>query len=130
MLIMETDADYAKVVEIAATAGYTRTPGLLLDSPIEAIVNAGRWMALCDQCMSGRLVRPDRGFWCAGCGNEAHGGVERPLVWPDADTMAAIEQILGVRPKRNRNWQPPETVEFLADENAQRDLPTFGHGSD
>ena len=89
-----------------------------------AEVNHGRWLVDCPfGCASAQhAVRSDRRFFCVECSN---GGTCMwvPVVWPDDDQVAAIEELLEARPDpTTRNWRPGEPVDSLADENTAHGL--------
>lgn len=75
-------------------------------------LNHGRWVVDCpeDGCFNAELATTDR-FVCSICGHRGR------IVWPD--NRAEIERLTLVRPVRNRNWFPGETVAGLAAENAE-----------
>lgn len=89
------------------------------DTPVAAIVNAGRWIAICDACGGAEYVDPEMPLlMCASCWNAAHGHQWRTVVLPDETTRVGVEEALLKRPVANRNWQPTETVADLLAENA------------
>jgi hypothetical protein len=79
-------------------------------APIQACINHGRWVALCD-CGAGMAIDPD---WpearCFGCGTVHH------VIVVPAD-RATIETVLLARPPQHRHWAPTETVDDLRAEN-------------
>ena len=82
-----------------------------LGSPasLVAYLNHGRWVADCE-CRAGILV--DRGGGLYGCREcRTFWLIEVPI---DA---AEIDRVVSMRPLRNRNWLPGETVGDLMVEN-------------
>ena len=121
-LIMETDHDYALVEYIGAKNGNVHHQGVMIEAAhVPARVDHGRWLVQCPTCSSARLAHPDRGFWCAHCGNPTARGHDLVIDWPAR--ILTIELILSFRPIENRWWFPGETIEELAAENAAHDLP-------
>lgn len=82
-------------------------------SPVQAIVNHGRWIALCPaaDCPGGaELVWRERPLlFCMACGNRSVGGQWRLVVLPE--NAAEIEASLAPRPKHEQGWVPdPEPL--------------------
>ena len=86
---------------------------------LTAEINYGRWIGRCE-CGAGIAVHP---AWdwagCLDCGT-----VYTEIVFPDAQTLRAVVQALGVRPDgaggqrhQNRSWLSSETVLDLRREN-------------
>lgn len=82
-----------------------------------ARVNYGRWMVDC-RCGSGALADPAfpeaRCFYC--------GAVIHPIRFPPMPDRVRLEQLLVVRPIEHRHWRPNESIESLADDNAEHGL--------
>jgi hypothetical protein len=92
------------------------------------IVNWGRWLARCPRpgCTfaeyygvapaNGALrvggLQLDRYVCLAGCGGAY------AATWPAPSLRAGIEQLLALRPAAHRNWEPPQTLADLLEENA------------
>jgi hypothetical protein len=83
--------------------------------PVNAIVNHGRWLAVCE-CGGAELVSPnDPIFFCFSCCNSAHDYHVRPVQFPKGPDK--IEKALMKRADpKHRNW---ESSESLADLEAQ-----------
>lgn len=119
LLACYPEAEIAPLNLVAPTAG-----------PLVARVNHGRWIASCSCGMLG-LPRPGCIVfldvllgWCVRCGNGAWGGGWRRIVAPEPDERRLIEAVLLCRPNvGDRNWEPGETVELLAAENAAHGDP-------
>lgn len=81
---------------------------------VAARANWGRWVADCPYCPSALWVEPgSTDFVCGDCHSRAG------IVWPDQETVYAIERLLMQRPNVvTRNWEPGETVRDLMVENA------------
>lgn len=98
------------------------------DGPVTvAFVNQGRWIAVCPfGCGSAQVVaESDRRFYCCGdngCQNWSVGNMTIPVVWPEAELQAQIEDLLMLRPRVFRNWEPGETLELLDLENETRGM--------
>lgn len=78
-----------------------------------AYVNEARWVADCPNCNGGIAASPRSPIGaCLDC------GYIYAIAFPDEKTISDVEDILGERPAKNRNWYPQrESVEFLAIEN-------------
>lgn len=87
-------------------------------SPVYAEVNCNRWTAKCGVCGGAQVLSEhDKRFFCVDCLNVLQGNQWRPVIWPK--NRKAIEEILNARPlPDNRHWEPHETVDALARENA------------
>lgn len=94
-------------------------PGVALGVTINAIVNTGRWLAVCPTCQGAEYVNLDNPlFFCCECRNQAVDHQPIPVTVPDTKTRSQIETYLGARPApANRNWLPGETVKDLRAEN-------------
>lgn len=108
--------------------GYEDALGGLADTavgdPAIAIINNGRWIALCPDpdCTGAELIDPaDPVFMCLSCGNIKNKilGVcrLRPVQLPGG--MAEIVKPLLQRPRINRNWIPKQTEKDLWEENIE-----------
>jgi hypothetical protein len=95
-------------------------------TPLEAVVNQGRWVVECDVCSSAQLTDPDdRRFFCVRCLNAQNQGRWRPVTWPEV--IAAIEQALEARPDEGtRNWSVSETLADLQAENQAHGVEVGG----
>lgn len=83
-----------------------------------AMVNHGRWIALCPLCGGAENVTADDPvFYCLSCGNERIDGRLMPAVFPDEAERREIEAALEKRQRLNQNWLPGETVIKLVAEN-------------
>lgn len=85
-----------------------------LDHPgVDVMVNHGRWVVLCMDCLAAQVASPlDKRFFCCECGNENHGGQWLHVNWPEDQLL--IESILERRPAReNQNWTVALTAEKL-----------------
>ena len=127
-----TALDYAKREKAKDTRDRIRKlaarHGLRLDEhtagkPVQAIIDYGRWIALCE-CGGAEAVDPkDQVFFCVSCGNDRTSGKLRKVNFPadyktiEAEVMArplkkrgagdAIEQQRLCKPKgKPRNWSP------------------------
>lgn len=78
-----------------------------------ARLNHGRWIVDCPECNGAELVTPDLRFRCQ---SGTHLAVEYAVRVPlEAEW---IMQLVAHRPVVNQNWQPGETLEDLARDNA------------
>jgi len=102
--------------------------------PVTARIDFGRWVADC-HCGGAEYVDfSDPIFFCFSCGNKAHNGSARRVIFPDATDIADIENALLERPVieraglsdsarslhsvpalagLSRSWNPGETIEDL-----------------
>ena len=104
--------------------------GNVCASPVEAFINAGRWLAACE-CTGVEYVTPDDPiFFCHQCGNAAHSGSARPVKFPDkrekieelllarrvkTQGRTATEQAFNARPMvagLGRDWSGESVVEL------------------
>lgn len=117
--------------------------GQVTGNPVQAMINHGRWIALCPKCGGAEYVDPyEKIFYCFSCGNAALKGHARPVEFPD--NRKEIEQavlqrpVLAVRgtnaiqrailavpltPGFSRTWMPGETLEDL-----KRQMEEVQHG--
>ena len=131
---MRTTKDLLHVkTESALRALATREAGTLglavLEdaTPVTAVVNHGRWIAVCPTCGGGVSTHPGWPALCLTCDD----GVGTPVVrllttvaWPAPSLRAALEKTLRRRPRAaSRNWAPGESAEDLRRENRQHQLP-------
>ncbi|MGW1246914.1 hypothetical protein [Streptomyces sp. NPDC002535] len=73
------------------------TDGVLLDQPLYAQINHGRWTASCT-CLSAQIVTPaDPRMWCVECGTGWW-----QIIFPA--NVDAVEQQLLDLPVTERNW--------------------------
>lgn len=88
---------------------------------VAARAEHGRWIVDCpaQDCSGAEYANPE-GFFCCSCRNLAVKGALYVVVWPRE--RAAIEAVLAVRPRVNRNWFPGETLAALKAENAKADV--------
>lgn len=87
--------------------------------PAQAMINHGRWIALCPDCPGAELVWRDGPYLmlCASCWNWALGTRWRPVLMPPPGSVEQIEAILLRRPNpATRNWDG-ESVDVLLAEN-------------
>ncbi len=82
--------------------------------PLEARVEHSRWICDCPNCNSAEFVFEDKLFFCSLCKNSDIGGKVRKVKMPKE--RKEIEDILSVRPIKNRHWTK-ETLQELAKEN-------------
>ncbi len=82
---------------------------------LRARINHSRWVVNCPHCNSAEFLFGDKRFFCTECKNEAMDGKLYKIVMPK--NKPQIETLLEPRPIFNRNWQYPETIEDLAEEN-------------
>lgn len=125
-----TEAAYREYVAAEASK---RGRALIVDpATLQAIVEFGRWIALCPYCNAGIAIHPAWAFaGCLGCWH-VFASIEVPADWQD------IERVLLPRPMGNQYWYtgtvrsrffgggrtlPSETLEDLLGENAARGLP-------
>lgn len=82
-----------------------------------AIIRQGKWLVLCENptCHGAEKVWEEGLVMCCSCLN-SHVNHELLRTEFPAD-RARIEEMLEPRPLDNRNWEPPETVEDLEQEN-------------
>jgi len=93
-------------------AAHSKEPWLAI-ATVQAYVGAGAWRVRCT-CGEAPPADPDwRLACCSGCG-----AIYEGVHFPPADTLAAIEAVLVLRPNQaTRNWRPGETLEDLRAEN-------------
>ena len=85
-----------------------------------ASVNAGRWVVQCTfpGCGGAQYASfEDPRFWCVDCENKAVGGKWVGVTWPE--NPLAVEASLGMRPLTAKNWNPGETAEDIAKQDAE-----------
>lgn len=76
--------------------------------PLQARIDAGRWIVQCE-CNSAQVVsKMDRHFWCVECLNGDAGGDWRPVVFPP--NVEQLEAAMMALPISERFWYPPVTV--------------------
>lgn len=85
------------------------------DKKLRAKINHSRWIVLCPHCNNAELLFSDKRFFCTECRNEMIGGKLYRVIMPR--NKLQIETLLESRPVPNCNWQYPETIEDLANEN-------------
>lgn len=87
----------------------------------------GRWIAKCPDCNGQEVVDPDEPvFVCLNprCLNRLNDGFPRKIMFPGAERMLQIEEILLARPNPiNRNWLRDEDLDQLKQENIEHGLP-------
>lgn len=105
----------AVVVRDKARRNRVKIPPLTTVSegePVAAIVNYGRWLAMCpdptcggaeDIWREGPLL-----FLCLRCGNRAVGGGWLRVLMPEPDERDVIEEMVLSLPRHEQNWQPEE----------------------
>lgn len=92
--------------------------GQSLGRSVYAFVDDGRWLWACPVCNAAQVCsESDRRAFCIECFNAGDGWW--PVVWPDAETIAAADHVLAARPSdAQRNWHPQiETLLDLQHEN-------------
>lgn len=94
--------------------GLSPPQGIILEEPVYAIVNHGRWTARCE-CGGAEYVWEERKFMCQSCFNAKHKHQYRRVVMPKQ--RKDIERLLESRPVPNRNWEIGETIIQLEIEN-------------
>jgi len=83
--------------------------------PLEARIEYARFLVDCPNCNNAEYAFEDKLFFCSQCGNSDIQGKVRSVVMPkDRDE---IENLLSVRPIKNRHWFPTETIGDLEKEN-------------
>lgn len=83
---------------------------------VEVRVEHGRWIVHCVFCSGAELADPeDHRFYCLSCYNKDVGNMWIPVQWPE--DAEEIEDILLLRPEKNRNWSSIETAGELRTEN-------------
>jgi len=83
---------------------------------VKAEINHGRWIVKCPWCSGAELAdKDDRRFFCLSCFNKAINGKFIKVEFPNK--AIDIETILKVRPAKNQNWTPGETIAQLKNEN-------------
>lgn len=105
----------AVVVRNKARRGHIKIPPLSVvtnAAPVPAIVNYGRWLAVCPDPTCGGAEDVWREgphlFLCLSCGNRAAGGGWLPVLMPEPTDRDLIEEMLAALPLHERNWQPEE----------------------
>lgn len=89
---------------------------MLVDDRLPVYANEGRWVVMCPDCNGAQLAAfTDPRFYCVECANLTVSGAWRSIAWPA--NRVDIETALAVRPLKNQNWQPGETVDDLLAEN-------------
>lgn len=83
-----------------------------------AYVNEGRLVADCPYCSGGIALSTD--YETAACLDCCH--VYSTVTWPEPEELRQIEAALLVRPLRNQNWTPGETVDTLKAENIEHGI--------
>jgi len=83
--------------------------------PLEARIEHARLIVDCPNCNSAEYAFEDKLFLCSECGNSDIGGSARRVKMPKNRTE--IEELLSVRPIKNRHWYPRETMKDLQSEN-------------
>lgn len=141
ILEFESPLDVVRLDAIGLQNGFTHVPGIGPGAPdVYAFVNHGRWIGRCPYCSSARGVQPNVNYWCPDCGMVELGGQEAPIVWPGVADVDLADDLLAVRPKGARNWDPSPTapvpgrtrlgellIEDVAVENLERGLDIPRH---
>ena len=83
--------------------------------PLEANINHSRWIVDCPNCNNAEFMFEDKLFYCSLCHNYNIDGKVLKVKTPKE--RKEIEDILKVRPIKNRHWKPGETIEGLKNEN-------------
>lgn len=114
-----TEADY-RARHAMMVKQHGRTVWEYVGPPILAYVNHARWLCACPNCDNAPAVSVDwRLALCFGCGAVIEGD---QLVLPSAEAVEDLEDVLGERPERHRNWRPGEQLEDLDRENVAHGL--------
>lgn len=114
--------------------------------PVKARIDYGRWIGDCE-CGGAEYVDPDEPiFYCQTCGNAAHNGFAREVVFPDArDSIekAVLERkVLHSKPVElglpdlrvqlvdgiPQSWNPGETVKDLREQHQIAKLARRNNG--
>jgi len=82
---------------------------------LEARIEYARYLVDCPNCNSAEFAFEDKLFFCSLCKNSDIQGKVRKVKMPKERSQ--IEDILSVRPIKNRHWYPNETLQDLAKEN-------------
>ena len=92
----------------------------------QAFVRQGFWVVLCQgqSCNGAEMVWEEETVLCCSCWNNDHYHKIVKSVFPK--NRAAIEKILEYRPLINRNWDLPEELSKLRQENIEHGLPFGG----
>lgn len=83
--------------------------------PLEARIEYARFIVDCPNCNSAEFAFEDKLFLCSLCKNSNIQGKVYKVKMPKERKQ--IEDILSVRPIKNRHWYPNETLQDLAKEN-------------
>lgn len=119
--------------KLAAAVG-ARVPPLSVVAevdPIPAIVDYGRWVAVCP-CGNAEMVWLEGPYqiWCARCGNADLAGQHRPVALPDRAHEIGLA-LSRRRYAQDRCWRPEQTVDALwawNDANPDRLMPVAVEG--
>lgn len=98
--------------------GITVVPKIDESRPVQAYINHGRWIAMCE-CGGAEIVWAEGLFMCQSCWNSAHKHNFRTVEFPVK--RAEIEAILERRPLLNRNWLLGEAISQLEKENKEHE---------
>jgi hypothetical protein len=92
---------------------------------LKAKIVHGRWLVECPHCRSAQVASvTDKRFLCIECHNALFDGEWVGVEWPSEKTRLQIEAVLLARPyAENRNWEYPETVKMLKNENLENGVP-------
>lgn len=88
-------------------------------APLATLGWQGRWIVNCPNpdCMGAEYLDPENLiFMCCSCWNEEHGHSWLKVQIPTG-SRKEIERLLILRPGRNRNWIPGESVASLRSDN-------------
>lgn len=122
---------HATLTETAHRAGYLASlrkrdvkPWLYLGAPVPTFFTEGRHALRCPNCGAGVSVSMEwRLALCRECGAEYTAST---MILPSEEVFAELEDVLGVRPVKNRAWIPWLPGESPADhaaENVKRGYP-------
>ena len=89
--------------------------GVYKGKALEARIEHARFLVDCPNCNSAEFAFEDGLFFCSLCKNSNIQGKARKVKMPIERKQ--IEDILSMRPIKNRHWHPSETLQDLAKEN-------------
>lgn len=111
--------------------------GEFSDSSVYARIDFSRWIADCECGGASYVDMADDFFYCSSCGNQAHDGKARHVIFPNEGDRKKIEEELLKRKTKSRlglfgtdaamnatgiisrSWRPGESVETLKEQREQ-----------